>query len=121
MSRARAAHASSVPSTPASTSPCPPQRRGALKVTHYYLDRAPDSDRPTVATVMLTSYSAHQEQIVRQMVRVGLTPKIANVVDAWKRSNIGARAVFVRTESWGGFPNRSSADSTLRLAEGGQS
>ena len=31
------------------------------------------------------------------------------------------RAVFVRTESWGGFPNRSSADSTLRLAEGGQS
>jgi soluble lytic murein transglycosylase-like protein len=43
-----------------------------------------------VATVLLTTDPTQQEQIIRQMVRAGLTPKIANVVDAWKRNDTGA-------------------------------
>uniref|UniRef100_A0A0G4IBB0 Uncharacterized protein n=1 Tax=Chromera velia CCMP2878 TaxID=1169474 RepID=A0A0G4IBB0_9ALVE len=33
----------------------PRERRAALKVTHYYLDRSEGSDRPNVATIMLTN------------------------------------------------------------------
>jgi hypothetical protein len=33
----------------------PKERRGALKVTHYYMDRAQAQDRPAVGTIMLTN------------------------------------------------------------------
>lgn len=33
----------------------PKERRAALKVTHYYMDRAQSQDRPAVGTIMLTN------------------------------------------------------------------
>jgi hypothetical protein len=41
-------------------------------------------------TIAMTPDPRQQEQIIRQMVKTGLTPKIANVVEAWKRNDVGA-------------------------------
>lgn len=43
-----------------------------------------------VQTIAMTPDPKQQEQIIRQLVRGGLTPKVANVVDAWKRGDNGA-------------------------------
>lgn len=43
-----------------------------------------------VSAITLTADPQHQEQILRQLVKSGVSPQIANVVEAWKRGDTGA-------------------------------
>lgn len=52
----------------------PKKRRAALKVTHYYLDRAPDSDRPAVSTIMLTNRTLDAAKTNRAVQLLQSTP-----------------------------------------------
>lgn len=52
----------------------PRKRRAALKVTHYYLDRARDSDRPAVSTIMLTNRTLDAAKTNRAVQLLQSTP-----------------------------------------------
>lgn len=52
----------------------PRKRRAALKVTHYYLDRSRDSDRPDVSTIMLTNRTLDAAKTNRAVQLLQSTP-----------------------------------------------
>lgn len=76
---------------PEKLAPLPAQQAG--KIAQLVSDpELPVGDRLSalVSAILVTPDAGQQAQIIRQMVKGGLPPQIANVVEAWKRNDSAA-------------------------------